>query len=74
MKTVNQINEALMDARENKFNIEQTLVMLKNEMTVLGAQLSDTVAENMMNRINDLEQQYSKACLLVAYYENELGK
>jgi len=74
MKTLEMKMNALQDAKEAKFNIEQNLLLLKQEMGVLGAQLPDTVIENMMKRICELERQYTNTCLLISHYEKELGK
>lgn len=70
MKTTEMRLDALSDAKERVFNIQNSIIVLKNEMTVCGAMMNDIVAENKMNRLNELEIELTKAIELVAHYEN----
>lgn len=74
MKTRKMTIEALTDAREVKNNLFNSLMMLKQELSICGAQWNDTKLDCFNESIDRLESQYASACALVAHYEAQMKK
>lgn len=65
--------DALMNAKEMAFNLQNKIFLYKQELTVCGAIMSDSVCENLFNKIEEMEGQYLQVCTLISHYEKELG-